>query len=166
MEVVGVEFKKRITGKSVIRDGDKIALVGTTVNYIYTLPGGGVNEGEDISTGITREAKEETGCTVVLTEMLGVIEDYRNRDKKHCISYCAITNVVGEKGALELTSEEEKNGLHVKWLTKEEEEEEALCVLENEYKNVLKGEINYYNTAYNIVRDYEFIKEYIDKLEK
>jgi ADP-ribose pyrophosphatase YjhB (NUDIX family) len=157
MEDTEVAYEDRATGKSIVIDKeDKIALVGTTVNYIYTLPGGGIENGEDINSGIIREIKEETGCNIEIIKIIGTIDDYRNRDKKHCINYCAVSNVLGEKGEQELIEEEKRNGLHVKWFTKEE----AFEILEAEYKKVLNGEINYYNTAYNVARDFEFMKEY------
>lgn len=163
MEVIEVVFEDRLTGKSILLDSEhKIALVGTTINYLYTLPGGGISDGEHVESGIIREVKEETGCEAEIVEMLGIIDDYRNRDKKHCISYCAIANVVGEKQAPELTDDERNNGLHVKWFNKEE----VLKILKDEYKKVLDGEIHFYNTAYNIARDYEFIKEYLKHYEK
>lgn len=157
MEMAEVDFEDRLTGKAIIIDNeDKIAMVGTTVNFIYTLPGGGIDTNEDIETGILRESKEETGCHVEIVSMLGMIDDFRNRDKKHCISYCAIAKVVGEKQDPKLTDEEIKNGLHVKWFSKEE----VLAILQEENDRVTKGEISFYNTAYNVVRDFEFVKEY------
>jgi ADP-ribose pyrophosphatase YjhB (NUDIX family) len=153
-----VLFEDRLTGKSIIVDNNHdIALVGTTVNYIYTLPGGGIDVNESIEEGIIREAKEETGCTVKLDSILGVIEDYRNRDKKHCISYCGLAHVI-QKGEPELIEYEKKNGLHVKWVSVEE----AFSILSEEIQRVREGKIDFYNTAYNIVRDYEFLSYFIN----
>ena len=162
MKSAEVVFEDRLTGKAIIIDHeDKIALVGSSVNHIYTLPGGGIDSGEDIQSGIIRESKEEAGCVVEIAYMLGIIDDYRNRDKKHCISYCAVTKVIGNKQGPELTEDEKKNGLHVKWFTKEE----ACNLLDEEYNKVLVGEINFYNTAYNVARDFEFIKEYLKRIQ-
>lgn len=98
LETLDVDFEDRLTGKAIIIDDkQKIASVGTTVNFIYTLPGGGIDAKEEIRTGMIRESKEETGCDVEIFSMLGIIDDFRNRDKKHCISYCAVAKVAGEK---------------------------------------------------------------------
>jgi len=153
-----VVFEDRITGKGIVfNDEQKIALVGTTVNFIYTLPGGGVEDGEKVEDGIIREVKEETGYDVEIIKMIGVIDDYRNRDKKHCICHCAVAKISGERQDQILTNSEKENGLHVKWFSTGD----ALELLENEYKKVLNGEISYYNTAFNIARDLEFLKEFL-----
>lgn len=160
MECINVIFEVRLTGKVIVLDKDnKIALVGASVNNIYTLPGGGINKNESIEDGIIREAKEETGCNIKIDRIMGVIDDFRNRDKKHCISHCAIARVFGEKGELYLTEEENKNGLHVIWLDKDE----AYKTLEEEMNKVINGEIAYYNTAFNIIRDFEFVKKHLNK---
>jgi 8-oxo-dGTP diphosphatase len=160
MELIDVAFEDRLTGKSIVTDSDgKIAFVGASVSNIYTLPGGGIDKNESIEDGIIREAKEEIGCDIKISSMLGVIDDYRNRDKKHCISYCAIAEIIGEKGSPNLTEEEKKNGLHVIWLSKNE----AYKILKEEKDKVLKGEINYYNTAFNVLRDFEFVKNFLGK---
>jgi len=157
-ETAEVLFLDRLTGKCIILDAEqKVGLVATTVNYIYTLPGGGIEENEKIEEGIIREVKEETGYDIEIIKMVGVIEDYRNREKRHGINYCAVANIVGEKTDADLTDSEKENGLHLKWFTKEEAHE----LLKEEYQKVLGGEIQYYNTAFNVARDLEFFKEYL-----
>ena len=157
MPVTTVDFLDRLTGKAIVLDSDsKIALVGSSLNNIYTLPGGGIDQGETIEEGIIREITEEIGCNAKIDYMLGIIDDYRNRDKAHCINHCAVAKVVGQKGIPKLTEEEKKNGLHVKWVILEE----ALDILNKEKVSVLRGEINFYNTAYNIIRDDIFLAEF------
>lgn len=157
-----VDCVDRLTGKAIIIDTDgKIALVAEN-NLIYTLPGGGIDSGESIEIGIVREMLEETGCNVEIDFILGCTDDYRNRDKKHCINYCAISKIIGEKGAPNLTEDESKNGLHVNWLTLDE----AIEILDKEKKAVHRGEIKYYNTAYNVIRDGVFLSEYFKKVKQ
>lgn len=151
-----VVFEDRLTGKAIVFDYDnKIALVGNRVNPYYLLPGGGIDNEESIENGIIRECLEEIGCTVVLLNNFGVIEDYRNRDKKHCINHCYTAKLVGEKGALSLTEDEKKNGMHVIWASLDE----AVKILEDEVDQLKKGEVKFYNTGYNILRDHLFLKE-------
>jgi len=147
-------FEDRPTGKSIVVDNDKkIALVGNVINSFYTLPGGGIEKNESVEAGIIRECYEEIGCDIELVHPVGIIEDYRNRDKKHCINYCYVARVVGKKGTPKLVGDEITNGMHVKWVSFED----AIQVLENEVAQVKKGEITFYNTAFNIFRDYSFL---------
>jgi len=157
MLVTKVDFLDRLTGKAIVVDKEeKIVLVGSSLNHVYTLPGGGIEKGETIEAGILREMVEEIGCNIKIDYMLGVIDDYRNRDKTHCINHCAVAKIIGEKGIPKLTEEEKKNGLQVKWFKLEE----ALEILQKEKASVLRGEINFYNTAYNIIRDNIFLSDY------
>ena len=164
MPVVNLDIDcvDRLTGKAVIIDNDgKVALVAED-NLIYTLPGGGIDSGESTEIGITREMLEETGCNVEIDYILGCTDDYRNRDKKHCINYCAISKIIGEKGTPNLTEDESKNGLHVKWF----DITEAVEVLNKEKEAVYRGEIKYYNTAFNVIRDGIFLSEYLKNIKQ
>ena len=141
-----INFEDRITGKAIVFDeDDNIALVGNKVNSFYLLPGGGIDHGESIESGIIRESLEETGCNVKL----------KNRDKKHCINYCYTTKLVGKKGELTLTEDEERNGLHVIWVSLDE----AIKILEKEVEQLRRGEVAFYNTGFNILRDHLFLRE-------
>lgn len=152
----GVIFEDRPTGKAVIFDAEGlVGLVGNEVNDFYLLPGGGIDPGESIEVGIIRECLEEAGCNVRLVNNLGITEDYRTRDGKHCINYCYTAEVIGEKGILDLTEEEAKNGLHVRWMSLEE----AISVLERQVELLKQGEIGFYNTGFNILRDHIFLLE-------
>lgn len=151
-----VPFENRPTGKAIVFDNEnKVALVGTKVNSFYQLPGGGIDQGESIENGIIRECLEEIGCNVNLENEVGQIDDYRNRDKKHCINHCYTARLIGKKGELTLTEDEAKNGLHVVWVPLDE----AVSILEKEVEQVKRGEVTFYNTAFNILRDFKFLKE-------
>lgn len=152
----GVRYEDRPTGKAIVFDEEgKIALVGTKVNSYYLLPGGGIDPGESVEDGIVRECLEEIGCDVRLDRPLGIIEDYRTRDKKHCINYCYTAKLRGEKGKLTLTEEEIKNGLHVIWVPPEK----AIAILKDETEQLKRGEVTFYNTGFNILRDFHFLNQ-------
>ncbi len=151
-----ISFEDRATGKAIVFDDENnIALVGTKVNNFYLLPGGGIDKDESIEHGIARECFEEIGCNVELMKAIGVIDDYRNRDKKHCINYCYTAKLVGVKGKLTLTEDEVKNGLHAAWVPLDE----AMVILKKEVDQLKRGEVKFYNTGFNILRDYIFLKE-------
>lgn len=155
-EVLGIKFEDRPTGKAVIFDKNKlVALVGNKVNSFYLLPGGGIDKDERVEDGIIRECLEETGCDIKLDKILGVVEDYRNRDKTHCISYCYTANVINESKKLSLTPDEEKNGMHVIWVSIDE----AVNILHKQVDDLREGKVKFYNTGFNMLRDKIFLDE-------
>src|SRR3989344_4735436 len=96
---------------------------------------------------------EETGCHVRLLDYIGTVEDYRDRDKKHCVSYCYTAQLMGEKGELQLIENEKKNGIYVNWVSLNE----AVQILEKEVGQLKRGEVKFYNTGFNILRDHLFL---------
>ena len=149
-------FTDRLTGKAIVFDSDnKLALVGNRVNSLRLLPGGGIEAGESIEDGVVRECLEEIGCHVKLKEPVGVIEDYREREKKHKISHCYIAEVIGEKGDPALTESEKANGLYVIWVSLEE----AIKILTEQEKQLRRGEVTFYNTGFDIAEDKLFLEK-------
>lgn len=151
-----INFEDRITGKAIVfDDNNNVALVGNKVNSFYLLPGGGVDRDESVECGIIRECLEEVGYNVELKEAIGIIDDYRNRDKKHCINYCYSARIIDGKRKLTLTEDEKKNGLHVVWVPLDK----AIKIMEKEVEQLKRGEVAFYNTGFNILRDHLFLKE-------
>lgn len=70
-------FKFRVCG--ILNVGNKILTVQMCDNGFYCLPGGHVELGEDTETAVLREMKEEVGCTVKITKLLAVVENFFNR---------------------------------------------------------------------------------------
>jgi len=151
-----IHFKERLTGKAIVFDKhNHIALVGNRINSFYLLPGGGIARGESIEDGIIRECLEEIGYVIKLKEKVGIIEDYRNRDKVHCINHCYTAKVIGEKGDPQLSGDEEKNGMYTIWVPLDN----ALNIFNREVKQLKMGGVGFYNTGFNILRDSIFLKE-------
>lgn len=157
-ENLGVEYIDRKTGKAIIVDNEgKVGLVGNKQNDFLQLPGGGINEGENIHEGVIRECLEETGCNVVLKTEVGIIDDYRPRDKKHCISVCYIATVLGEKGEASLTDDESNIGMYIKWV----DLKTALAIFKKQNEDLKNGKVGFYNTGFNILRDLKFLEKAI-----
>src|SRR3989344_4551802 len=151
-----VIFEDRLTVKAIALDSDgKIGLVGNRQNDFLQLPGGGVDKFEDITESLKRECLEEIGCSVLLVSEIGCIDDYRSRDKKHCINYCYVVKVVGEKGIPNYTEDEAKIGMYTKWVSPED----AFDLFEKQKQDLEKGLVTFYNTGFNILRDFIFLKE-------
>lgn len=155
LEEQHIEYPDRKTGKAIILDTDKkICLVGNKQNYFLQLPGGGIEENEDIQQGVIRECFEETGCAVELMFEVGIIDDYRPRDEKHCINYCYVATVIGEKGQASYTEAELAIGMYTKWV----DVKTALDIFRKQERDLKEGKVTFYNTGFNILRDLLFLE--------
>ena len=75
------------TVDTIIRIGEQIVLIRRRNEPIgWALPGGFVDEGESVEAAAVREAKEETGMDVVLSELLYVYSDPRRDPRQHTMS--------------------------------------------------------------------------------
>jgi ADP-ribose pyrophosphatase YjhB (NUDIX family) len=73
---------RRDAVRAVIMHGDDILLLYTRRYDDYSLPGGGLDEGEDMLDGLRRELAEETGAQEVrVAEAIGYIDEYRPSPK-------------------------------------------------------------------------------------
>lgn len=148
----------RNAARMVVLDGEgKVAIITVGANLgtgggvgtaeYYKIPGGGVEEGEDILAAARREAREETGCETEVIGELGRIETDIAGWNLHDVSDGFLGRVVGEKKAPEFDDYERERGFSVGWY----DLDEAIVMIEgnevmNEYKRVLQG------------RDLEFLK--------
>lgn len=89
MEVPRDSLIYRPASYGVIVKDKKILLV--PARHGYTLPGGGVEEGESNEEALVREVREETGLSVSVGELLKSDEGYYisayNRNAYHAIMY-------------------------------------------------------------------------------
>lgn len=153
--VEGIEYADRVTGKAIMCNAqNQIALVGNEQNEYLQLPGGGIDAGESIEKGIIRECLEETGYSVTNPTEVGVIDDYRSRDKKHCINYCYVVQAVGEQTKTARTENEVNIGMFTKWISITE----ALHIFKKQKQELEAGRVAFYNTGFNIVRDLMFLE--------
>lgn len=154
------EWIPRRTVKIVIKNSyGKIALVTNPIHNCFLLPGGGIDEGEEIFNAADRESREEAKYSIKPIAMIGIIEEFRARDKKHYETYGVFAEALEEVTEDLRAEEEKKNQLTVVWLSKDEAERKFA-----EQEELLRrGMIDFYNTAFNIVRDYIFFKEVCTK---
>ena len=125
------------------------------VHKQYLLPGGGVGQGESISEAAEREAREEIGYVIINQKVIGQTEEYRASEGRHYLT-TAILAQVGEAVNEDLRTDEEKNvGLQVVWFSPKE----VSTIFKRQVKSVHEGKINFYNTAFNIVRNKVLFEE-------
>lgn len=96
---IGVIFRHPITGTSIIPvlpDG-RIVLVQRRDNGRWSLPGGIVDWGEDISSSARRELAEETGLNLIkINRLVGVYSDPKRDPRFHSICIVLEASVEGE----------------------------------------------------------------------
>ena len=82
----------RLSTRSIAIQGDAILLLYTERYEDYSLPGGGLDKGEDLIEGMMRELNEETGAKDIKNiKPFGIYEEYRpwykpDYDIQHMIS--------------------------------------------------------------------------------
>jgi 8-oxo-dGTP pyrophosphatase MutT (NUDIX family) len=109
-------FRVREAARAVVSDGDgKIALLHVGLYGFHKLPGGGIDEGEDIPTALERELLEEIGCKAEVTGEVGEIIEYRNKIELVQTSYCFVARQIGEKGAPDFTEKELQEQFSIVW---------------------------------------------------
>ncbi len=113
--------KPRIAVNAILFDADdKIALSYIGKHDLHTLPGGGVEPGEDFHSATKREIWEETGCRCKIIDELGTIYESRYEYNFTQERTYYIAQVIGEKGVLHLTDEEIEEETTVVWYTPEQ----------------------------------------------
>lgn len=116
-----VIFQRRAT-RAIAIDGEKILLLFTERYHDYSLPGGGLDEGEDLIAGMVRELEEETGAQNIHSiKPYGIYEEFRpwhkdNADVVHMVSYCYSCKVDKVLGKTAYEDYEVKNGMKPVWI--------------------------------------------------
>lgn len=143
-------YKERKAARAIVFDKENnVALLNVTNFFYHKIPGGGVEEGEDIMQALKLEVMKEIGCEIENIKELGIIEEYRNKHALHQTSYCFVANLLGDKGESMLTEKEKADGFETIWLTLDE----AIEVFKNEDKNKL------YESDFMLKRDLTFLEE-------
>lgn len=142
-------FKKRIAGRAVVFDKqNNIALLQSAKFNFPKLPGGGVEEDENIEETLTREMREEIGCEIKNIQELGIIEEYRNTTSVHQLSYYFLAELDGEKGSPNFTEKETAENFKIIWLS-----------LDKAIEIIDSGHAEHYDSKFIRLRDLTLLKE-------
>jgi 8-oxo-dGTP pyrophosphatase MutT (NUDIX family) len=112
----------RKAARGIILDGDNILMLYTERYHDYSLPGGGVDDGESIEAGLIRELEEETGAqNIEVVREFGLYEEFRpwhkgEFDIMHMESYCFVCDIHPELGETKLEQHEIQNGMVPVWI--------------------------------------------------
>ena len=115
------KFIRKAT-RAIVLNGDDILLLYTKRYHDYSLPGGGIDEGESNIDGLVRELKEETGAhNVKNIQAFGLYEEFRpwheaGFDIVHMESYCFVCTIDAELGETRFEDYEIKNGMKPVWM--------------------------------------------------
>ena len=145
----------------IIREDGKIAIFNKSNKNEYKLPGGGVDNGEDIKEAFKREALEETGCEIEIIDELGTIEEHKSLDNFKQISYLFVGKVLKDNNKLELTQKEKDEGAKLLWVDKEE----GLKLITDCFENLKESKYeNLYHSKFIVLRDRYILEYYLETL--
>lgn len=112
----------RHASRGIVLRGENILLLYTKYYHDYSLPGGGLAEGEDEITGLMRELREETGAQGVRNiKPFARYDEYRpwyksDADIIHMISHCYVCDIDEQLGETAYESHEVRNGMTPLWM--------------------------------------------------
>jgi len=108
----------RITARGILRNQQGLYAVMYAQDFsLYSLPGGGKEEGEDLLDTLQRELLEETGCRCDWIEPLGYVEENRAHQDYATISHYFVAETHTHGQAPNLTAEEAAHGTVLCWLS-------------------------------------------------
>lgn len=112
------EKAPRLTARAIVRNQEGLYAVMYSDKFkLYSLPGGGVEAGEDVLTALRREVYEETGCSCDEIRELGVVTENRASLDYTQINYYYIVTTTHTPGENHLTESEQASRTVVQWHT-------------------------------------------------
>lgn len=133
---------ERKAARGIILDNRKILLLYTKRYNDYSIPGGGIDEGEDIINALKRELSEEVGAKdIEILKEYGYTEEYRPHYKKeydlmHMLSYIFVCKLNSPLEKPNFEDYEIANGMEVKWVDIDEAIKHNLDVISNKEKSM------------------------------
>ena len=152
----------RLTARAIVKNHDGLYAVMYADKFkLHSLPGGGVEDGEDVQTALRREVYEETGCVCDEIQELGIVAENRASLDYTQINYYFVVTTTHTPGENHLTEAEQDSRTVVEWHTFDEM---VRLINEQEFDRV-QGK---YLKARDVValREYsKWVELYIPKLE-
>ena len=109
--------RPRVTARAIVRDKNgRYAVMYADKWKLHSLPGGGVEDGEDVLTALRREVYEETGCFCDDIRELGIVAEDRASLDYTQINYYFVVTTDHMTGENHLTETELEDRTAVKWV--------------------------------------------------
>ncbi len=106
----------RLTSRAIVKNKDgMIAILYFRKNDLYSLSGGGIENGETPIDAVKREVLEETGCTAISISELGIVSENRACHDYVTISYFYVVEAGEHLSPLALTKDELERETEVQW---------------------------------------------------
>ena len=111
----------RLTARAIVRNQDGLYAVMYSDKFkLHSLPGGGVEDGEDVLTALRREVYEETGCVCDEIQELGIVTENRASLDYTQINYYFVVTTTHTPGENHLTESEQESRTVMEWHTFDE----------------------------------------------
>lgn len=108
----------RLTARAIVKNQDGLYAVMYSDKFkLHSLPGGGVEEGEEVLTALRREVYEETGCVCDEIKELGIVVENRASLDYTQINYYYVVTTTHRPGENHLTESEQASRTVVQWHT-------------------------------------------------
>ncbi|PKM22585.1 MAG: DNA mismatch repair protein MutT [Gammaproteobacteria bacterium HGW-Gammaproteobacteria-14] len=114
---------RRTAARGIVLDGDEILLLYTQRYDDFSFPGGGIDDGENLETGLQRELEEETGARdIQVLSHYGFLDEYRPHwkpeyDLMYMRSHFFHCQVHRQLGETRLEPYEQANGMVPQWVS-------------------------------------------------
>lgn len=129
-------YKRRAARAITLSEDGGVYLLNMSNHRYHKLPGGGVDEGEDIHEALYRELLEEIGCPAEIISEVGEIAELRNEMKWSQRSFCFIARQSGDLVETQLEPGEIGEGAKTAIATSIDE---AISILEADSPTTYEG---------------------------
>lgn len=106
----------RLTARAIVKNQEGLYAVMYADKFkLHSLPGGGVEDGEDVLTALRREVYEETGCVCDEVRELGIVAENRASLDYTQVNYYFAVTTTHAPGENHLTEAEQLSRTVVQW---------------------------------------------------
>lgn len=111
----------RLTARAIVKNQNGLYAVMYAEKFkLHSLPGGGVEDGENVMTALRREVYEETGCVCDEIQELGIVSENRASLDYTQINYYFVVTTTHTPEENHLTQAEKDSRTVVQWHTFDE----------------------------------------------